>query len=221
MFGARQYYNLVAGLREYTPSGGEKGFDAGAVYGEVRRALGRADRRAAGLVWSLSDIYGLGRERVEELYVMCAASRCSYLKAWARFDRNLRNVIAAHTARIKGREVAPSLLTLEGDEVPVTLAKSTAADFNLRGELDYIERLLAALGDTVNMVEKERAIDLIRWEKADALAEESGDAFGAPTLLAYLIKVAIIGRWAALDPVVGREMYEKLVSSIRLSDNNS
>ncbi|MDR1671516.1 MAG: DUF2764 domain-containing protein [Alistipes sp.] len=216
MFGTKQYYNFVAGLKEYTPGYSEKGFDAGGVYGEVRRALGSADRQAAGLVWSLSDIYGLGRERIEQLYGMCARSKCAFVKEWARFDRNLRNVIAAHTARAKGREVAPSLLSIEGDEIPLTLARSSAADFNLRGELDYIDRLLTALGDTASVVEKERAIDLIRWEKADALAE--GDTFGAPAILSYIIKVAIIGRWAALDPVTGREMYDKLVNSINKYD---
>jgi hypothetical protein len=216
MFGGRQYYNLVAGLKEYAPSGGEKGFDAGAIYGEIREKLSREDRRAAGLVWSLADIYGLSRERIEELYGLCAKSKNSFLREWARFDRNLRNVIAAQTARTKGREVAPSLLSIEGDEIPLTLAKSSAADFNLRGELDYIDRLLTALADTVSVVEKERAIDMIRWEKADSMAEM--DAFGSPTILAYIIKVAIIGRWAALDPVVGREMYNKLVNSINQYD---
>jgi hypothetical protein len=227
----------VAGLREVTErdkegaggaggaggtgaAGADKIFDAGAIYGEIRRQLNRDDRRAAGLLWSLMDIYGLSRERVEQLYGMCAASRCVYLREWARFDRNLRNVIAASTARTKGREVGPSLLSIEGDEIPLTLAKSSAADFNLRGELDYIDRLLGSM-NTTDMVEKERAIDLIRWEKADSLAEEQGPAhstFGTPAILAYLVKVAIVGRWSALDPTVGREMYDKLVNSINTYD---
>ena len=221
MFGGAQYYTLVAGLKELSQGSGlrEAGssatghpFDAQAIYGEIRRELSARDRQAAGLVWSLMDIYGLRRERIEQVYSLCAASKCGFLLEWARFDRNLRNVIAAHTARTKGRPVADSLLSIEGDEIPLSLAKSTAADFNLRGELDYIDRLLTSLGDEANIVEKERTIDLIRWEKADSLAE--GDTFGAPTILAYLVKVAIIGRWAALDPATGREMYDKLVMSL-------
>ncbi len=217
MFGGAQYYTLVAGLKEYSAGVVEKGFDAGAIYGEIRRELSARDRQAAGLVWALMDIYGLRRERIEQLYSLCAASKCGFLKEWARFDRNLRNVIAAHTARTKGRPVADSLLGIEGDEIPLSLAKSSAADFNLKGELDYIDRLLTSLGDEANIVEKERSIDLIRWEKADSLAE--GDTFGAPTILAYLIKVAIIGRWAALDPATGREMYDKLVKSMNRYGN--
>lgn len=235
MFGGRQYYTLVAGLRRYSPpvGGGEggvvsplKGFDAAGIYGEIRRELSHSDRRAAGLVWSLADIYGLGRNRIEQLYALCAACGNDWLSQWARFDRNLRNVVAAHTARTKGRVVAEGLLTIEGDEIPLVLGKSSAADFNLRGELDYIDRLLGALDGSGNacvedageqIVEKERVIDLIRWEKADSLAE--GDTFGAPVILAYLVKVAITGRWAALDPVVGREMYEKLVNSLNRYGN--
>jgi hypothetical protein len=216
MFSRSQYYTLVAGLREYTPaSPGEKGFDAEAVYGEIRRELSSEDRRAAGLLWSLMDIYGLRRERIEELYSLCAASSCGWLRDWALFDRNLRNVIAASTARGKGRAVADSLVSLAGDEIPLSLERSSAADFNLRGELDYIDRLLGALGE-VNVVEKERTIDMIRWEKADSLAE--GDVFGAPVLLAYLVKVAIIGRWAVLDPATGRQMYDRLVTSMKKSE---
>jgi hypothetical protein len=221
MLGGTQYYTLVAELRELTlgmgvheqnRSAAGPTIDAEAVYGEIRRELSDRDRRTAGLLWALSDIYGLNRERIEQLYSLCAASPCGFLHEWARFDRNLRNVIAAHTARTKSRPVADSLLSIEGDEIPLSLAKSTAADFNLRGELDYIDRLLTALDDVASVVEKERTIDTIRWEKADSLAE--GDVFGAPTILAYLVKVAIIGRWTALDPQVGREMYNKLVNSM-------
>jgi hypothetical protein len=225
MFGGAQYYALVAGLRELTSGGGfdeqKKStvgppIDAESVYGEIRRELTLRDRRAAGLLWSLMDIYGLERGRMEELYRLCGASPCEWLREWALFDRNLRNVIAASTARAKGRGVGESLLSIEGDEIPVSLERSSAADFNLRGELDYIDRLLAALGGQVNVVDKERVIDAIRWEKADSLAE--GDAFGAPTILAYLVKVAIIGRWAGLDPDTGRAMYEKLVAGMEKNE---
>jgi hypothetical protein len=222
MFGGKQYYGLVAGLRQYTIDAGrsadggsgyaERGFDADAVYGEIRRELSHEDRRAAALLWSLTDIYGLSRERIEQLYRLCAASKCEFLREWARFDRNLRNVIAAHTARDKGLAVADSLLSIEGDEIPLSLAKSTAADFGLRGELDYIDSLLTAM-DGANVVEKERAIDLVRWDKADSLSEF--DSFGAPTLLAYLVKIAVIRRWAVLDPATGREMYKRLVEGMK------
>ncbi|MDR2894163.1 MAG: DUF2764 domain-containing protein, partial [Alistipes sp.] len=147
MFGGNQYYGLVASLREQSSGGdggsgyAEKGFDPDAVYGEIRRELSAGDRRTAGLLWSMMDIYGLERGRVEQLYGLCAASSCGFLRDWCRFDRNLRNVIAANTARAKGMVVADVLLDTNGDEIALSLAKSSAADFSLRGELDYIDRL--------------------------------------------------------------------------------
>lgn len=202
-----RYYTLVAGLPE---------FDWGAqvadgIYGEIRRELSAEDRRAAALVWELMDIYGLRRERIEQIYSLCASSPCGWVREWALFDRNLRNVIAAHTAREKGKNVSESLLSIEGDEIAVQLGRSSAADFNLRGELDYIDNLLTALED-VNAVEKERAIDMIRWDRADSMV--GGDTFSLPFILSYLVKLAIVGRWSALDAESGRAMYDKLVAGI-------
>lgn len=208
----KQYYGLVASLREWTIDGADKGFDADAIYGEIRRKLSHGDRQAAGLLWTLGDIYGLDRSRIEWLYDKCASSPSEFLKAWCRFDRNLRNVIAAHTARAKGVVVADVLLDAGGNEIALSLSRSSAADFGLKGELEYIDALLGALDTKVNLLEKERVIDLIRWNKADELSEF--DSFGITTILAYLVKVGIIHRWAVLDPETGREMYERLLASM-------
>ena len=208
----KQYYGLVAGLREWTFDGADKGFDAMAMYGEIRRALSRPDRQAASLLWTLNDIYGLDRSRIEWLYDKCASSSSEFLRAWSRFDRNLRNVIAAHTARGKDRDVAASLVG--ADDIVLSLTRSSASDFGLKGELEYIDALLGALDNGVSIIEKERVIDNIRWKKAEELSEF--DSFGITTVLAYLVKVGIIHRWAALDPAIGREMYEKLLASMNI-----
>lgn len=154
---------------------------------------------------------GLSLERAlfEEYYRQCAVSGSDFLRAWSRFDRNLRNVIAACTARGRERPVVDRLVGR--DEIVLSLTKSHAADFGLKGELEYIDSLLTAM-ERSNIVEKERAIDLIRWAKADELAEF--DSFGMPTVMAYLVKIGIIHRWMALDPATGREMYEKLVAEM-------
>jgi hypothetical protein len=281
MFGGKQYYGLIAGLREWTLEGADKGFDAAAIVGEIRGVLSKADRRVTELFYGFVDLVNVvslraGRSQFNELgnlsreqleaalapveggadddewtdplnalpgwmarvvetylrpadpenedekqslelpleralfeayYAECAGSKSAFLREWSRFDRNLRNVIAAYTARSKDMPVVDALVG--SDEIVLSLTKSKAADFGLKGELEYVDNLLSALGDVASVVEKERAIDLIRWEKADQLVEF--DSFGLPTLLAYLIKVGIIHRWTALDPAVGREMYDRLV----------
>lgn len=236
MFGRRQYYALVAGLKEHaletagagggSVASGGKDFDAREIYADIRRELSPDDRRAAGLLLSLADIAGLSRARIEWLYDKCARSKSPFLREWGRFDRNLRNVIAAYTARAKGWPVADALLEVGAggdsdvrsgsdveDDVVLSLSRSSAADFGLKGDLEYIDSLLSTLDNEVNIVEKERTIDIIRWNKADELSEF--DYFNGDAILAYLVKINIIQRWMALDPVAGREMFDRLVAGMK------
>lgn len=64
-----------------------------------------------------------------------------------------------------------------------------------------------------DIVERERALDRLRWAHLDEL--QGFDTFGAPTVLGYLVKLAIVGRWARLSPAAGREMYDKLVNGLK------
>ena len=63
-------------------------------------------------------------------YEACSRSRSRFLRAWSEFDRNLRNVTAAVTARAVGRPVEE--VTVGGGDVVEQLERSSAADFGLR-----------------------------------------------------------------------------------------
>ncbi len=140
-------------------------------------------------------------------YDLCERKGCRFLRAWAVFDRNLRNLTAAVTARAAGRPVED--VTVGGGE---QWQRSSAADFGLRGELGYIDAVIAAVGDEANLVEKERKIDLIRWNEALELA--TFDYFDINAVLSYLVRVNIVARWTLLDPVRGREMFARLLAEL-------
>ena len=273
MFGSKQYYGLVAGLREYALEADKKGFDAKSIVEEVRGELSKGDARVLELFYGWYDIANIvsiraGRSQFNELgnftreqlgaelerpgdlpawmakvvdayrdpenadyedvdtsqrferalfeayYAQCARSKNRFMREWNRFDRNLRNVIAAYTARSKDMPAVDSLVG--SDDIVLSLTRSSAADWGLKGELDYVDNLLGALGDQANILEKERTIDLIRWDKADELTEF--DDFNTDVVLAYLAKVNIIQRWMSLDPETGRRMYEKLLASMSADD---
>ena len=91
-----------------------------------------------------------------------------------------------------------------GDETSQQLKRSSAADFGLRGDVPYLEAVIAAVNDETNLVEKERKIDAIRWNQAEELS--TFDYFDINALLAYLVKVNIVARWTRLDDKQGREM---------------
>ena len=277
MFGNKNYYCLVAGLREYTLDADTKGFDAREIIDEIQEELTGADARVVRLLYGYYDceniialrasreaynpLGNLTREQLEaELsepkalpermarvikayaiaeqaegepddeqwakginleqsferslfeayYEECAHSSCRFLREWASFDRTLRNISAVAVARATGR--AASSVTVGKGEIVEQLQRSSAADFGLRGELQYIDAVIAAVNDEHNLVEKEHKIDLVRWEQALDLAAR--DYFDINAILSYLVRVNIVARWALLDPKRGREMLDRIMSEL-------
>ena len=143
-------------------------------------------------------------------YKSCEASKSRLLREWSKFDRTVRNIVAATVARRQG--VAVYQVVVGGDSVTESLSRSSAADFGLRAELPFVEPLVAAVADEHNMVEKERKIDNIRWAMLSELT--TFDYFDLNAVIAYLIKANMVARWAVLDRKVGREMFDRLVSEL-------
>lgn len=143
-------------------------------------------------------------------YAACARSRSRFLREWSSFDRTLRNVTAAVSARATGRPIEESVVG--GGDVVEQLQRSSAADFGLRGELPYIDAVIAAVNDEANLVEKERKLDLIRWTEAAELA--TFDYFDLDAILSYLVRVNIVARWTRLDAARGREMFARLMAEL-------
>lgn len=150
------------------------------------------------------------RALFEAYYADLAASKSSFLRGWGEFDRTLRNIAAAVAAREAGRSIKD--VVIGGGEVVEQLSRSSAVDFGLRGELQYIDAVIAAVSDEPNIVEKERKIDAIRWSEAEDIA--AYDYFNINYLLSYLVKVNIVARWTLLSPEVGREMLNKLIAGL-------
>ena len=108
----------------------------------------------------------------------------------------------------------------DGD-IAEQLRRSSAADFGLRGELPYIDAVIAAVNDEGNLLEKEHRIDRIRWQQAVDLAV--ADYFDINAILSYLVRINIVARWAQLDEKRGREMLGELLRELdgkELINNN-
>ncbi len=144
-------------------------------------------------------------------YKTCEASKVKYLREWSSTERNIRNVVAALTAREMDLAVE-SVLVGDGDIVE-QISRSSAADFSLRGELSYLDALITAVGDDSNLLDKESRIDNIKWSESAELAEF--DYFGIGAVLSYLVRLNIVARWSELNVAKGREMFNVLVSQFR------
>lgn len=143
-------------------------------------------------------------------YATCSRAKSRFLREWSEFDRTLRNVTAAAVARAGSRSVE-GVIVGEGDAAD-QLRRSSASDFGLRGELPYIDAVIAAVNDEPNLLEKERKLDMIRWEQAVELA--SFDYFNIDAVLSYLTRINIVARWSSLDPKRGREMFERIMAEL-------
>lgn len=143
-------------------------------------------------------------------YAACERAGGDFLRAWSEFDRTLRNIAAAVSARAAGRNVGEAVVG--GGDVAEQLQRSSASDFGLRGELPYIDAVIAAVNEEANLVEKERKIDRIRWREAEELAVF--DYFDIDAILSYLVRVNLVARWSRLDPAHGREMFARLVEAL-------
>ncbi len=150
------------------------------------------------------------KELFEAYYKACEASRSRFLRQWSRFDRTLRNVTAAVAARAAGRNVEETVVG--EDDLAEQLRRSSAADFGLRGELPWLDAVLAAVNDEANLVEKERKLDLIRWSEAAEMA--TFNYFDIDAILSYLVRVNIVARWTRLDAARGREMFARLLAEL-------
>lgn len=225
---SRNYYSLVAGLREYALDADTKGFDAKGIVEEILDGVCASDASEVRLLYGYYDcenilalragrsahnpLGNLSREKLEQelkapsrlpqgiarvvkayadpegeeaeavdtsrrfettlfaaYYDACRRSRSRFLRAWSEFDRTLRNVMAALAARAASRPVEE--VVVGGGDVAEQLQRSSAADFGLRGELPFIDSVIAAMNDEANLMEKERKIDLVRWEEASELAD--------------------------------------------------
>lgn len=146
----------------------------------------------------------------EAYYEECSHSNCRFLREWSSFDRTLRNILAAAVARSQSRPIEE--VTIGEGDVVEQLQRSSAADFGLRGEYAFVDGVISAVNDEQNLLEKERKIDLIRWNEAGELS--TFDYFDINAVMAYLVKVNMVARWSVLDVRHGREMFERLLADL-------
>ena len=146
----------------------------------------------------------------EAYYEECAQSNCRFLREWSSFDRTMRNITAAAIARSQSRPIEE--VTIGEGDVVEQLQRSSATDFGLRGEYAFVDGVIAAVNDEQNLLEKERKIDLIRWNEAGELV--TFDYFNINTVMSYLVKINMVARWSVLDARHGREMFERLLADL-------
>lgn len=146
-------------------------------------------------------------------YRFAEKSDSHFICEWLNFDRSLRNITSAATARRLGMDVSGALVG--SDDITSILETSNSSDFGLKGMFDNIDETLSIL-ELDDMVAKERKLDTMRWDKIDDLT--TFDYFTVDALLGYMAKIAIIYRWIELDRATGEAMFNRLLADLTKTD---
>lgn len=132
-----------------------------------------------------------------------------FVREWYTFEMELNNILTASHCKKYQFDIEPELIG--NNELTEKLVKSSARDFGIGTEFPKIEQILRAIDET-ELLEKEKKIDLIKWEFLDE--GTFFHYFTVERILAYLLKLEMIARWIKLDKKTGEELFERLLKDL-------
>lgn len=153
----------------------------------------------------------LYEDRLAALYYAYGMkSKNKFVSSWFAFNLTINNVLVALTARKFKLDIASQIV---GDtEVCEALRTSTARDFGLSSEVEYLEQLVK-ISEIEELVEREKKIDQLRWN----WMEEATffDYFTVERLYVFLLQLEMIERWISLDKEKGSQMFRSIIAALK------
>ena len=140
------------------------------------------------------------------------AMKCGnkFVSEWFELNLNVNNILAAMAARKYKMDVAK--VSVGTNMVAEALRTSNPRDFGLADDLEYFEQL-TRINDTVDLVEREKKIDLLKWNWMDD--NTFFNYFTIERIFVFLMKLEMIERWVSLDKEKGNEMFRKLIDQLK------
>lgn len=176
------------------------------VLEEIRENLGEKDTQALDFL-----LDGFNPKKLDaDFYDQALKSSLKFIREYFRFDLNLRNAKVRYLNHALGRPEDMDILTGKGEEDQEGL-DIDGYRFN-GGEFEEELKVKSAL-DSPSLLDRERDLDEITWEKISSL--ETFHYFDITAVLAYVAKLHIVDRWLALDEEKGRELFHKLVQEVK------
>ena len=154
----------------------------------------------------------LGMEDKLHGYYYNYAIKCDnlFVSAWFELNLDVNNILAAMAARKYKMEV--SKVPVGSNFVAEALRSSNARDFGLADDLEYFEQLVR-INDTVDLVEREKKIDLLKWNWMED--NTFFNYFTIEKIFVFLMKLEMIERWVSLDKEKGNELFRQLIDQLK------
>ena len=153
--------------------------------------------------------------RLAELYYKWAMECGNKLVSdWFEFNLNINNILAV----CAGRKYKMNVEVLGNNTVAEAVKTSKLRDFGLTEIFEDID-LFLRLADEPDMFEREKKIDLMKWQWLDD--QTFTKYFSIEIIFAYLIKLEIIERWVSFDPIEGGKLFRCLINDLKENVVNS
>jgi len=142
----------------------------------------------------------------------------NFLEQWFKFDGDVKNILTAANCHKYGYDIEKHLIRVkEEDDVYETLTKRGLKADLLAAEVPDADKIVQIVESEMNISEKEKALDNIRWEFLDE--HTFFNYFNIEKILSYIIKLKIVERWIELDDETGKALFNKLINDIKMSYN--
>ena len=139
-----------------------------------------------------------------------------FLEQWFKFDRDIKNILTAVNCHKYGYDIEKQLIPVKDkNEVYEILIKSSPKADLLADEVPYIEKILQIAESEMDISEKEKALDNIKWQFLDE--HTFFNYFTIEKILSFVIKLNIVERWIKLDNETGKALFNRLINDIKMS----
>jgi len=121
------------------------------------------------------------------------AAQAVCIRRWGDIETQIRNAAATQRAARARAEAGPFLRPCRQLDV-------------------FLDRAVTEAMAKTQPLERELALDRVRWAALDELARQ--DPFGLAALAAYAVKLSLAERWNRLTPEAGREALDALLAAL-------
>lgn len=149
-------------------------------------------------------------------YESVLKTKNEFLSEWFSFELNVKNLLTTFNCVRFNRDPANHLIKAGSNLTAYHLLLNKRLKPELfEDEIPYHDQLFRIAESETDMMEKEKALDRIRWNYLDEFT--FFHFFTIEKIASYIIKLNIIERWNRLDEKTGRELLNKLLNELKTS----
>jgi len=145
-------------------------------------------------------------------YEYAINSENDFISKFYDFELNILNILTALNCRKFSLKIEDEIINV--NEISQQIRKSSAKDFGIGTEFDYIETLIQ-IAEEPNLFNREKKIDILRWEFIEN--ETFFNYFTIEKVFVYLIKLEILDRWLSFNKETGTEKFSDILKKLESS----